>query len=346
MADPTVPLFITAGEDQAFRADQAGIACVPWSRLLDSDLLPDLDRVAWGGREVFLIPSSGAWSRLDLLRPAYVLGRELAARGARVAVVRLPAGPSGTAVGLGDFLSTRSVAELKSLPKYQLTHSMFLKSAEWWKRWGGRKAAAETGPIGGMGTPRAGDMACDPDSVPLSLLRGQRRGAERHMDFHSGLDGGASGDAEARRGARPQAALRTLREAAADPDHGPAARPDPYPGARPVPPAARPDAPGDLHGPEPQRPSEEKGKEETLTHPAEGIGATGGRVPPEGFLTLREAAKILRLHPKTVAEYVRRGELDGRLIGRRWRFRREDIEAFFDAAPSQWEFLGNSDAED
>ena len=61
------------------------------------------------------------------------------------------------------------------------------------------------------------------------------------------------------------------------------------------------------------------------------------------FLTLKEAAEILRLHPRTVREYVRRGELQGRVIGGRWRFRRKDIDAFFDAAPSQWEFYRNAD---
>ena len=36
------------------------------------------------------------------------------------------------------------------------------------------------------------------------------------------------------------------------------------------------------------------------------------------LLTLREAAEVLRLNPRTVPEYVQRGEI----IGGRWRFRR------------------------
>ena len=58
----------------------------------------------------------------------------------------------------------------------------------------------------------------------------------------------------------------------------------------------------------------------------------------EPFLTLDEAAEILRLHPRTVRDYVSRGELRGRLIGRRWRFRQKDLDAFFDSARSQWDF--------
>jgi len=40
------------------------------------------------------------------------------------------------------------------------------------------------------------------------------------------------------------------------------------------------------------------------------------------LLTLREAAEVLRLNPRTVRVYVQRGEIEGRLIGGRWRFRR------------------------
>jgi excisionase family DNA binding protein len=58
----------------------------------------------------------------------------------------------------------------------------------------------------------------------------------------------------------------------------------------------------------------------------------------EGFLTLREAAQVLRLNTRTVREYVKRGDIRGKLIGKRWRFRRADLDAFFENAPSQWAF--------
>jgi excisionase family DNA binding protein len=58
------------------------------------------------------------------------------------------------------------------------------------------------------------------------------------------------------------------------------------------------------------------------------------------LLTLREAAEFLRLHPRTVREYLRRGELDARLIGGQWRFRRKDLDAFFENAPRGWDFDG------
>jgi excisionase family DNA binding protein len=59
------------------------------------------------------------------------------------------------------------------------------------------------------------------------------------------------------------------------------------------------------------------------------------------LLTIREAADVLRLNPRTVREYVRRRELEGRVIGGRWRFRRKDLDSFFENAPRDWHFVGN-----
>jgi len=71
----------------------------------------------------------------------------------------------------------------------------------------------------------------------------------------------------------------------------------------------------------------------------------GSDAPPIGerLLTLREAAEVLRLSTRTVREYVHRGEIEGRIIGGRWRFRRADLDAFYANAPRQWDFAGKSD---
>jgi excisionase family DNA binding protein len=58
------------------------------------------------------------------------------------------------------------------------------------------------------------------------------------------------------------------------------------------------------------------------------------------LLTLGEAAEILRLNPRTVRAYVKRGEIEARIIGRRWRFRRADLDAFFESACRYWDFKG------
>ena len=61
------------------------------------------------------------------------------------------------------------------------------------------------------------------------------------------------------------------------------------------------------------------------------------------LLTLREAAEVLHLSTRTVREYVKRGEIEGRIIGKRWRFKRADLDAFFENAPHNWDFAGNND---
>jgi excisionase family DNA binding protein len=63
----------------------------------------------------------------------------------------------------------------------------------------------------------------------------------------------------------------------------------------------------------------------------------------ERLLTLRETAEVLRLSTRTVREYVKRGEIKGRIIGKRWRFRRADLDAFFENAPRNWDFAGKND---
>ena len=69
---------------------------------------------------------------------------------------------------------------------------------------------------------------------------------------------------------------------------------------------------------------------------------TASEAPPIGdrLLTLREAAEVLRLSTRTLREYLQRGEIEGRIIGGRWRFRRADLDAFFANAPRSWDFAG------
>lgn len=64
--------------------------------------------------------------------------------------------------------------------------------------------------------------------------------------------------------------------------------------------------------------------------------------PPIGerLLTLREAAEVLRLTTRTVRKYVKRGEIRGKIIGKRWRFRRADLDCFYENTPSEWDFGG------
>ncbi len=49
------------------------------------------------------------------------------------------------------------------------------------------------------------------------------------------------------------------------------------------------------------------------------------------FLTTEEAASYLRIHPRTLARKARLREIPGLQIGRQWRFRRADLDAWVDS---------------
>src|SRR4029077_16927674 len=48
---------------------------------------------------------------------------------------------------------------------------------------------------------------------------------------------------------------------------------------------------------------------------------------PEPVWNCTEAARFLRLHPKTVKRMARRGQIPGCRLGRRWYFRPSDLDA-------------------
>ena len=47
---------------------------------------------------------------------------------------------------------------------------------------------------------------------------------------------------------------------------------------------------------------------------------------PDDMMTVKEAARWLRVHEDTVRRNLKRGLLPGRRIGRLWRMRRADVE--------------------
>jgi excisionase family DNA binding protein len=66
----------------------------------------------------------------------------------------------------------------------------------------------------------------------------------------------------------------------------------------------------------------------------------------EKLLTLREAAGVLRMNPRTLRGYLRRREIEGRVIGGKYRFRRIDLDRFYEDAPRTWDFKGKDERRD
>jgi len=172
LVDPSRPLFVTEGEKKALKAHQEGVACVAfgglWSWRLDGQPLPDLDPVDWSDRETFLVPDSDVWTRPDLLRAVYALGKELETRGAKVNVVKLPAGPGGQKVGLDDYLCTHSTEQLNALSESSLSlkHATFSRITEWWKGWRKRKSPGASSDANGNAPQGKSIILADPEPWP------------------------------------------------------------------------------------------------------------------------------------------------------------------------------------
>jgi len=143
LADPTIPLLIAEGEKKALKANQEGLACVAvgglWNWQSAGRPVADLDRIDWCEREAVIVPDADVWTRPDLLQPVFALGKELEGRGAKVAVLKLPAGPGGTKVGLDDYLCARPREAFDALPHLPLKHAAFSRTSAWWRGWVKRK---------------------------------------------------------------------------------------------------------------------------------------------------------------------------------------------------------------
>jgi len=119
--DTTSRLLITEGEKKALAATQAGFHCVGlsgvdcWHAKKSSSLLPDLDRIKWNGRLVFICFDSDASENESVAANERLLASSLAMQGAKVRIVRLQPGDDGAKVGLDDFLVANGPASLESL---------------------------------------------------------------------------------------------------------------------------------------------------------------------------------------------------------------------------------------
>lgn len=52
------------------------------------------------------------------------------------------------------------------------------------------------------------------------------------------------------------------------------------------------------------------------------------------LLTPEEAAEIFAVSPKSIREWLRQGKLKGSKVGRLWRIKQSDLEAFLNGQPS------------
>lgn len=130
LRDPRVTLYITEGEKKCLKAVQEGLPCVSvsgvdsWRSRVDgkSEPIPDLDRIVWKDRTVYIVYDSDLAHKAPVRWAEYRLARELRDRGAKVFAIRLPGEPNGEKVGLDDYLCTHSVDTFCAIEPEPITH--------------------------------------------------------------------------------------------------------------------------------------------------------------------------------------------------------------------------------
>jgi hypothetical protein len=126
--NPAQPLLFTEGEKKAAKAAQEGFACVGlcgvecWSLRREKgadgkpigkrQLLPELTALPLAGRDAYIVFDSDAEQKQEVCRAESAFQRALQQAGARVSIVRLPAGEGGNKVGLDDYLCHHTAQEL------------------------------------------------------------------------------------------------------------------------------------------------------------------------------------------------------------------------------------------
>lgn len=119
LADPTKPIIITEGELKAAKACKEGFPTVSiggvWSfgsKRRQIDFLPELDRVVWADRTVFIAYDSDTATNDKVARAEQALANHLIDRGAIVMKVLLPR-LGNDKTGLDDFLVERGAEALR-----------------------------------------------------------------------------------------------------------------------------------------------------------------------------------------------------------------------------------------
>jgi hypothetical protein len=136
LADPHTDLLITEGEKKAAKGDQGGFATLGLTGVYGfqkksdktkkgeregaRELIEDLTAIPWQGRRVFVVFDSDRDQKPQVRCAEWHLAQALAARGATVKVVRLPAVPAGgdgqpSKVGLDDYLCSHTADDLRQL---------------------------------------------------------------------------------------------------------------------------------------------------------------------------------------------------------------------------------------
>jgi len=130
-------IVICEGEKKTLAALQHGLNAVGiggvWSWMSKGHAIDDLEKIKLEGADIEIVPDSDVWSRPDLLRAIYALGREVESRGAFVEVVQIPGEGK---VGLDDYFASGGTIEgYENMDRVQLRQPSLKVFRSWYTRW-------------------------------------------------------------------------------------------------------------------------------------------------------------------------------------------------------------------
>lgn len=120
LSDPSQPLAIVEGEGKSLCGCVHGFNVIALGgvdsfRGKDGRLLPELQRIVWRGRRVFIVYDSDVRTNPNVLRARSRLAAELVRLEAIVHCVDLPAAPDGGKLGMDDFIVSYGADALERL---------------------------------------------------------------------------------------------------------------------------------------------------------------------------------------------------------------------------------------
>jgi Domain of unknown function (DUF3854)/Family of unknown function (DUF5906) len=129
--DAQTPLVLTEGEKKAALCTRMGMPCIGlggvWSFRSNARglrLLPELERVNWQGRKVYIAYDSDAVGNTQVCMAEVALAVELLSRGAVVRIVRLPPLPDGSKCGLDDYLQQHGAETFAKMCEETVEYSL------------------------------------------------------------------------------------------------------------------------------------------------------------------------------------------------------------------------------
>jgi hypothetical protein len=145
LSNPTIELAITEGEKKAACLTQNGIPSIgvagiwSWIKPESCELHDEFSPVAFIDRSVIIVFDSDTWTRPEIQKAIYALGKSVEAKGGKVEAIIIPPAADGSKQGADDFIVANSIESFRKLKRIKLRHDGLSQHKPWYEQWRERK---------------------------------------------------------------------------------------------------------------------------------------------------------------------------------------------------------------